>query len=78
MSGRTGVVDEDLSGHEITSRTAASVKRVNAPAQEDRQIIITYVVDKLDHSCGSAYSIVHEDVGYRRICVRWGAKVTYI
>jgi hypothetical protein len=39
--------------------------------QEDRWITVTDTADKLDISCGSAYFIIHEDLRYRKICVRW-------
>jgi len=48
-----------------------NVERVNALIQEDRQINVFDIADRLDVSCGSAYSIIHEDSGYHRICSRW-------
>jgi hypothetical protein len=50
---------------------AGNVERVNALVQEDRQITVTDVADEVDISCGSAYSIIHEDTGYNKICARW-------
>jgi hypothetical protein len=47
---------------------------VNALVEEDRQIIITDIAGKLVMSCGSAYSIIHEDLKYHKICARWVPK----
>jgi hypothetical protein len=48
---------------------ADSVEEVNALVQEDRQITVTDTAKKLDISCGSAYSIIHEDLRYLKIFV---------
>jgi hypothetical protein len=37
-------------------------------------ITLTNIADKLDIRCGSAYFIIHEDFGYRKICARWVPK----
>jgi len=71
QSGRISVSDEDCLGHPTTSRKADNVKRVNALVQEGRQITVTHIADKMDISYGSAYSIVREYFGYRKICARW-------
>jgi len=34
----------------------------------------TDTADKLDISSGSAYSVIHWDLGYYKICARWGPK----
>jgi hypothetical protein len=74
QSGRTSIVDEDHLGHPTTSQTVDNVEQVNALVQEDRQITVTHTADELEISCGSAYSIVHEDLGYHKICASWVPK----
>jgi hypothetical protein len=46
------------------------VERVNALVQQDRQVMVTETEDKFDISCESAYSIIHEGLGYHEICAR--------
>jgi len=53
---------------------AGNVDWVNTVVQEYRQISVTDTAKKLDVSCGSAYSIIHEDFRYNKICVRWVQK----
>jgi hypothetical protein len=38
------------------------------------QITVTNIADKLDISCGSAYSIIHEDFRCHNICAKWVPK----
>jgi len=57
QSGRTRVTDGDLSGHLTTSQMADTAEQVSALVQEERWITVTDGADKLDMSCGSAYSI---------------------
>jgi ribosomal protein S25 len=49
---------------------ADSAEQVNARVQEERWITVTDTADKFDISCVSAYSIIHEDLGYHKICAR--------
>jgi hypothetical protein len=51
-----------------------NAKAVNALFQEDRKITVTDIANKLDISCGFTYSIMHEDLGYHKICARWVPK----
>jgi hypothetical protein len=70
QSGTKTVIDEDHQGRPNTSWTADNFKRVNTLVQEDRRIIVTDTADKLDISCGSACSVIHEDLGCHKICTR--------
>jgi hypothetical protein len=74
LSGRTSIVNEDHLGHLTTSQMADNFEHVNTLIQEDRWVIITDIANKLDISCGSAYSINHENIGYHKICARWVPK----
>jgi ribosomal protein S25 len=67
QSGRTSVTDEDCLGCLTTN---SIVKQVNALVQEDIWITVTDIGDKLDISCGFAYSSIHEDLGYHEMCAR--------
>jgi hypothetical protein len=47
-----------------------NVEQVNFLVQEDRRITVTYVANKLDISCGSAYYVICENFKYQKIYVR--------
>jgi len=64
---------EDHSGHPTTSRMVDNGEQVHALIQEG-DITVINIADILDISCGSAYSIIHEDLGYHKICARWVPK----
>jgi hypothetical protein len=70
QSGRTSAVDEDYVGCSTTSQTVDNVEQVNGLVREERWITVTDIANKLEISCGSAYSIIHED----KICGRWVPK----
>ena len=42
--------------------------------REDRQIMISEVAAHLDISYGSAYAILYDDLGYRKVSFRWAPK----
>ena len=42
--------------------------------REDRRIMVSEVAAHLDISYGSAYAILHDDLGYRKACARWVPK----
>ena len=42
--------------------------------REDRQITVSEVTAHLDISCGFAYAILRDDMGYRRVCAQWVPK----
>jgi len=56
-SGRKSVTDKDCLSHLTTSRMEDNVKQVNALVQKDRWNTVTYKANKLNISCGPAYSI---------------------
>jgi hypothetical protein len=62
-TGRISVVDEDRPSSLTTLRTAENIQWVHALIQEDRRVTIIDIADKLDISCVSAYSIIHEVLG---------------
>jgi hypothetical protein len=49
---------------------ADSVEQVNL-VQEDRWNTVTDIANKLDIRHGSAYSVIHKDLGYHKICAMW-------
>ena len=73
-SGRTRVTDEGHSGWPSTSRTQDHIDRAYAMIRDNRQITVSEVAAHLDISCGSAYAILHDDLGYRKVCAQWVPK----
>jgi hypothetical protein len=63
---RKGVIDEDFTGCATTTKTVDNFERVNVLVQENRRIIVTDTTNKLEIGCGSAYSIIHKDLGYHK------------
>jgi hypothetical protein len=50
------------------------IQRVDALIGEDRQLILARVMDIVGISYGSAQAIVHDDLGYHKVCVWWVPK----
>jgi len=69
-SGRRHVTDEGRSGRPSTSRTQDHIDRSDAIIREDRRITVSEVAAHLDISYGFAYAILHDDLGYRKVCAR--------
>jgi len=40
-------------------------------------ITVTDIADKLDIICGSAYFVIHNNLGYHKIMCKGGAKAAY-
>jgi HD-GYP domain-containing protein (c-di-GMP phosphodiesterase class II) len=72
--GRTNVTDEDRSVRPITSSSVTNVDRLNTLIQENRRITVSAVANVLDISYGSAYSIMHDELKYRKVYSRWVPK----
>ena len=72
--GRTCVTDEGRSGQPSTSHTQDHIDRAGAMIREDRWITVSDVAAHLDISSGSAYAIVHDDLGHRKVCTWWVLK----
>ena len=73
-SGRTCITNEGHSGRPSTSRTQDHIDRADDMIREDRRITVSEVAAYLDISYGSAYAILHDDLGYRKVCTRWVPK----
>jgi hypothetical protein len=73
-NGRWSVISEEQSGRLITSSTVTSVDRVYTLIQENRRITVSAVANELDINYGSAYSIMHDEFKYRKLCSRWVPK----
>jgi len=69
---RTSIADEDHLGLPASSQVAGSVEQCNALVQEERQIAVADIAEKLDISCEATYFITHRDLRYyHNIYARW-------
>ena len=70
-SGRKRVSDEAWLGHLSTSCTEDHIDHVNAFIQEDQRNTVSEVAELLDISAGSAYAVLHDNLGCQKVCARW-------
>jgi len=73
-SGRTRFTDEGCSGQPSTSHTQDHFNTADAMIREDRQITVSEVAAHLNISYRSAYAILHDDLGYGKVCAWWVPK----
>jgi hypothetical protein len=68
-SGRVNVMDEQRSGCPCTS--ADLVHDIDAAVQVDRLVSIAQLEIGFNLSLGTIWDIVHEHLGYRKVCSIW-------
>jgi hypothetical protein len=68
-SGRVNVMDEQRSSRLSTS--ADLVQDIEAAVQADRSVSIAQLEIRFNLSQGTIWDIVHECLGYRKVCSRW-------
>jgi hypothetical protein len=73
-NGRTDVQDEQRSGRPSSSTTDDNVCRIEGLIQENRRIRLRDIADEHNISIGTVQNIVHEQLGYRKVCSRWVPK----
>ncbi|BFZ13360.1 hypothetical protein BsWGS_16399 [Bradybaena similaris] len=69
--GRSKIVDEIRSGRAVEIATDASVQRVEEMIRGDRRVTIDAVAAAIGCSHGSAYSIMHDRLKFKKVCSRW-------
>jgi histone-lysine N-methyltransferase SETMAR len=69
--GRSKIVDEVRSGRPVQIATDASVQRVEEMIRGDRRVTIDSVAAAIGCSHGSAYSIMHDRLKFKKVCSRW-------
>lgn len=65
--GRSKVVDEVRSGRPVAIATDASVQRVEEMIRGDRRVTIDSVAAVIGCSHGSAYSIMHDRLKFKKV-----------
>jgi histone-lysine N-methyltransferase SETMAR len=68
-SGRVTVTDDHRSGR--PSISDEHVQDIEAAVQADRRISISHLETRFELSRGTIWNIVHERLGFRKICSRW-------
>ena len=69
--GRLSADSDQRSGRPSTSRNEEVINRVKDLVLEDRRITIRELADESDISTGSVHSILHEDLGLRRVAAKF-------
>jgi hypothetical protein len=65
------VADDVPPGSPLDTTTEATVQRVEELIRADRRITIDSVVTALECSHGSANSIMHDSLKFRKLCETW-------
>jgi hypothetical protein len=68
--GRTRVKDEERAGCRSTSITDRNVEDACAVIQENRRLTIDELANHLQIGVGFAYDIIHNRLGFRKVCAR--------
>jgi len=72
--GRTSVNDEERAGRPSTSTTDSKVEDARAMILGNRRVTSDEVANHFEISHGSAYDIIHNRLGFRKVCARWVSK----
>lgn len=73
-NGRTSVTHEEGAGRPSTATTDDNIERVRDMVLLDRRVTIDEVANRLQISHGSAYEIIHNRLGFHKVCARWVPK----
>jgi transposase len=71
---RTSETDAERSGHPTTATTALNEERARELILQNRRVTVDEIAKQLNISIGSAYSVVHDNLQFHRVCARWVPK----
>ncbi|XP_057658478.1 histone-lysine N-methyltransferase SETMAR-like [Diorhabda carinulata] len=71
VEGRERVENESHDRRPRTSITAGNIDSVRQLVEGDRRLTTSDIAIKVGISYGSTYSILSEELGYRKVCARW-------
>lgn len=71
MEGRDRVENESHDRRPRTSITANNISSVRRLIEDDRRRTTSEIASEVGISYGSTYSILTEELGYRKVCARW-------
>ena len=72
--GRTSVKHQEGAGRPRTSTGLENVDRAKDMILQNRRIKVEEVATDLEISHGSAHEIIHDVLGFRKVCARWVPK----
>jgi hypothetical protein len=73
-NGRQNVSDEHPSGRPISVATETVKQQIKQRIRDYRRVTIDRIAIEFNMSHDSAYNIVHDDLGYRKVYSRWVPK----
>ena len=73
-NGHTSVKDAECSGRPTTATTTRNEGRTLELIRENRRITVEGVAGRLSVSVGSATSLIHDSLKFRKVCARWMPK----
>jgi len=73
QNGRQNVSDEHQSGRSVSVASETVKQHVEQQIRDYRRVTVDEIAAELNMSHGSAYNIVHNDLGYRK-CVADGSQ----
>ena len=74
IDGREAVENNKGCGRPTTSKNVENVDSVRSLVEEDGRLSVCEIAQAVDISVGSAHSILHEDLGLRKLSARWVPK----
>jgi len=70
-SGRKNVTHEEGAGRPSTFTTDEKIEQAREMVRANRRVAIDEVACSLQNSHGSAYQIIHDELGFHEVCARW-------
>jgi len=70
-SGRTSVTHKEGAGCPSTSTNDEMIQQAREMVLANRRVAIDEVACSLQISHGSAYQIIHDELGFHKVCARW-------
>ena len=71
QDGRTDCSNLQRAGRSASGSTEEKINEVQALIQQDRRITVDQMATELDISHGTAWHIVNENLGMKKLCSRW-------
>jgi len=69
--GRTSIEDEHRAGRPVEIATPETLQRVEDIIRAERRVTVDAVATAVGCSRGQAYSMMHEGLGFHKVCSRW-------
>jgi hypothetical protein len=68
------VTDAQRSGRPTTATAAQNEERAREPTLQNRRVTVDKMAKQLNVRIGSAYSVVHDNLQFHKVCARWVPK----